>query len=344
MSDWKVDPNHRRRLLQLQKLGDNKKCVDCHAPNPQWASPKFGIFICLECAGIHRSLGVHISFVRSITMDQFKDEELVRMEKGGNGNFNEYMSSHGVDLSLPHAIKYDNVIAEDYKEKLTCEVEGKPFEEPDHPDFDASQLGKTTITSAESSRSETPLENRRSGTPNQKDKNEAYFAKLGEQNQFKPDHLPPSQGGKYQGFGSTPTTGNSNDKNNSNNNNNNNNNTLSLENLQADPIGTLTKGWGLFSSALSKSVNDVNESVIKPGYEQWQSGELSEETKRAAAQFGQKFQETSNYGYEALNNFTKNIQDQYYNGDGHANEQRSLNSGTHTPTTEKKKDDEWDDF
>lgn len=352
MSDWKVDPNHRRRLLQLQKLGDNKKCVDCHAPNPQWASPKFGIFICLECAGIHRSLGVHISFVRSITMDQFKDEELVRMEKGGNGNFNEYMTSHGVDLSLPHAIKYDNVIAEDYKEKLTCEVEGKNFEEPEHPDFDPSQLGKTKITSDDSSRSETPLENRRSATPSQKDKNEAYFAKLGEQNQFKPDHLPPSQGGKYQGFGSTPVQPSNSNNNNNSNNNGGRNNTLSLENLQADPIGTLTKGWGLFSSALSKSVNDVNESVIKPSYEQWQSGELSEETKRAAAQFGQKFQETSSYGYEALNNFTKNIQEQYYGGEGNSNangitEQRSRNSGANTPTqraTEKKNDDEWDDF
>lgn len=350
MSEWKVDPDHRRRLLQLQKIGDNKKCVDCHAPNPQWASPKFGIFICLECAGIHRSLGVHISFVRSITMDQFKDEELIRMEKGGNANFNEYMSSHGIDLSLPHAIKYNNVIAEDYKEKLTCEVEGKEFVEPEHPNFDPSQLGKTTITNDNSSRSDTPLENRRSATPSQKDKNEAYFAKLGEKNQSKPEHLPPSQGGKYQGFGSTPVQ-----PTNSNNNNNGGggNNTLSFENLQADPLGTLSKGWGLFSSAVSKSVNDMNKSVIKPGYEQWQSGELSEETKRAAAQFGQKFQETSSYGYEAFNNFTKNIQEQYYGEDGNnvnngTPDQRSINNGTNAPPTQpapqKKNDDEWDDF
>ena len=356
MSDWKVDPDHRRRLLQLQKIGDNKKCVDCHAPNPQWASPKFGIFICLECAGIHRSLGVHISFVRSITMDQFKDEELLRMEKGGNAKFNDYMSAHGIDLTLPQTTKYDNVIAEDYKEKLTCEVEGKEFVEPEHPNFDPSELGKTNNTNL-SSQSEIFLENRRSATPKisetQKEQNEAFFARLGEQNQSKPDNLPPSQGGRYQGFGNTPINPNSNQKNKTGGNN-----TLSLENLQADPLGTLSRGWSLFSSAVSKSVNDMNETVIKPKYEQWQSGELSEETRRAAAQFGQKFHETSSYGYAALTNFTKTLQEQYYNtreqfdssyrpieSSTNNNDLNKVNNTTPSnPQAKKKDDDEWDDF
>ena len=208
MSDWKVDPDTRRRLLQLQKIGANKKCMDCGAPNPQWATPKFGAFICLECAGIHRGLGVHISFVRSITMDQFKPEELLRMEKGGNQPLSEWFKSHNIDLSLPQKVKYDNPIAEDYKEKLTCLCEDRPFEEQEHVDFDGSKLSATataadTTTSGEAqSREETPLENRRSATPAnsgngsnlQKEKNEAYFAELGKKNQSRPDHLPPSQG------------------------------------------------------------------------------------------------------------------------------------------------------
>lgn len=316
MSEWKVDPDNRRRLLQLQKIGANKRCVDCNAPNPQWASPKFGIFICLECAGTHRSLGVHISFVRSITMDQFKQEELVRMEKGGNEPFVEYMTSHDIDMTLPHKFKYDNPIAQDYKEKLTCEVEGKEWVEPKHPDFDPKSLGKdgtpaptgstaptgaASITSDPSSRQNTPIESRRTGTPQQKEKNEQYFAQLGQKNQERPDHLPPSQGGKYQGFGNTPV----------NNSKQANSNTMSLENLQSDPVGTLSKGWGLFSSAVQKSFEDVNENYIKPNVQQWNTGELSEETKRAAAQFGQKFQETSSYGVQAFSSFTK----QYITGE-----------------------------
>lgn len=276
---WTVDPDSRRKLLALGKLPENKKCFDCQEPNPQWASPKFGIFICLECAGVHRGLGVHISFVRSITMDQFKPEELKRMELGGNSNCGDYFSSHGVDLKLPHKEKYNNYVAEDYKQKLTAAVEGEEWQEPDHT---GEELFPASNTTNASSKMASP-----SPSTMKKEQNEQYFAKLGNLNDSRPEDLHPSQGGKYQGFGSSPAPKAS------NNNGGGSFSGLTFDSFQSDPVGTFSKGWGLFSSTVAKSVKDVNDQVIQPGMKQLQEQEQFIQAKRAMEQFGQKTYETA---------------------------------------------------
>ncbi|EOX99631.1 ARF GTPase-activating protein [Theobroma cacao] len=67
---------HQRSCLKnekpidvLRRVCGNDKCADCGAPEPDWASLNLGVLVCIECSGVHRNLGVHISKVRSLTLD-----------------------------------------------------------------------------------------------------------------------------------------------------------------------------------------------------------------------------------------------------------------------------------
>ena len=81
MSDQKA---MKKRLKALMALPQNQVCADCPEKKPTWASiiapppgappgtEKTGAFVCLECSGSHRRLGVHITFVRSVNLDSCK--------------------------------------------------------------------------------------------------------------------------------------------------------------------------------------------------------------------------------------------------------------------------------
>ncbi|KAL3795601.1 hypothetical protein ACHAW5_002797 [Stephanodiscus triporus] len=90
----------RRRLKVLMLRPENQVCSDCPERQPRWASLikpppgsppgtlSMGAFVCLECSGSHRRLGVHISFVRSVNLDQWTEKEVLFMENGGNAKVN----------------------------------------------------------------------------------------------------------------------------------------------------------------------------------------------------------------------------------------------------------------
>uniref|UniRef100_A0A8C1M348 Arf-GAP with coiled-coil, ANK repeat and PH domain-containing protein n=1 Tax=Cyprinus carpio TaxID=7962 RepID=A0A8C1M348_CYPCA len=70
-------------LQRVQSLPGNEICCDCGQADPRWASINLGILLCIECSGIHRSLGVHCSKVRSLTLDTW-EPELVKVRSQRN--------------------------------------------------------------------------------------------------------------------------------------------------------------------------------------------------------------------------------------------------------------------
>lgn len=79
----------RPDIAALKSIPGNERCADCGKLAGEWASINLGIIICIECSGIHRNLGSHISKVRGLELDQWPVEHLAVMQAIGNDKANE---------------------------------------------------------------------------------------------------------------------------------------------------------------------------------------------------------------------------------------------------------------
>ncbi|XP_072547154.1 arf-GAP with SH3 domain, ANK repeat and PH domain-containing protein 1 isoform X5 [Salminus brasiliensis] len=76
------------------RMPGNEVCCDCGAADPKWLSTNLGILTCIECSGIHREMGVHISRIQSMELDKLGTSELLLAKNVGNSNFNEIMEGN----------------------------------------------------------------------------------------------------------------------------------------------------------------------------------------------------------------------------------------------------------
>ncbi|XP_058240105.1 stromal membrane-associated protein 1 isoform X3 [Hemibagrus wyckioides] len=90
----KLNEQHQAILSKMLREEDNKYCADCEAKGPRWASWNLGVFICIRCAGIHRNLGVHISRVKSVNLDQWTPEQIQSVQSMGNTKARQLYEAH----------------------------------------------------------------------------------------------------------------------------------------------------------------------------------------------------------------------------------------------------------
>ncbi|RHZ84408.1 hypothetical protein Glove_82g53 [Diversispora epigaea] len=120
-SQMNEDQLQNASIIQIKQLPGNELCADCKSKDPQWASTNFSTLLCIECSGIHRSLGVHVSKVKSLMLDKWEPESIEVMLRLGNAKANQIyeakLDSEKILLTNRERIDREKFITDKYVNK-----------------------------------------------------------------------------------------------------------------------------------------------------------------------------------------------------------------------------------
>ena len=95
-------------VAKIRSFDGNGRCMDCRSPEPDWADVSHGTVVCIQCAGRHRALGVQTSFVRSLTMDNWNEENVLAMTFGGNAQLRGFFTRQHIECMLTRTLPRNN--------------------------------------------------------------------------------------------------------------------------------------------------------------------------------------------------------------------------------------------